>query len=1311
MGREVFGAIVAKIGEWLDFPATVVRVHVPPEAQALLHRPFELAHLDGRPLAEAGVRFVYQLAGAAEPREDKPSSDRLRVLAVFSLPHRQSPLNLRRERVELERFLKNLSQTRSATVELRVLQYGATRETLKDALLEGAGWDLIHFSGHGLEGELVLENERGEDDRIKADELVPLLKPTRRRLKLLTLSSCLSGAASLRAARRRIGLDEPTREATAAPDVETEGAASALPSLGQSLAEELDCAVLAMRYSVGDTFARETVLGLYEMLLEKGQPLPAALQVALEEALHPDPAQRAGAPPLSLVTPILFGPRAADLSLAVPRTSATFEMPQTGMQGFPPPPERFVGRVLPMLRASRALAPESPHRGVLFHGMAGAGKTACALELAWRHENGRFPGLAWSKAPDLGQDIANALTQFAVDLERQLPGLALVGLLDDPQEFRGKAQPRLKGLLQSGAAVLIVLDNLESLLTESGAWRDARWGDLLKTLLDHSGASRVVLTSRVVTADLAGHPALLREPIHALSFQESVLLAGELPHLAPLFASPAGRERLQRILAAAQGHPKLLELAGGLQGTDPEALDQQLEAAEGDDDKAGDEQSRFFATGETAQGPAAFLRTLDSWTTSITANLPPTARLLFHVLCRLEEADRSQAILEANWKDILGRLRESSPTAAAALAEPNHGLAAALERLGAAGLLEIQRLTRPEDEETPGDGESWLFRIHPAVAETGRREASPGVCEAVDRELGDFWMAMARQGLKTEMQGGGRLVVEAGKRGTPYLLRAKRWEEAAYLLERTTQRDRSPATLATALPYLREISAATQETPEGVASLGLLAKVLVMAGRHVEAEAILQKVVETCEEGGRYRLGSAAAGYWINLLRDTGRFKEALKVIEHKAELTRRAGLGPWSQLADEGMRLQVLALMGRNKEVLAEVERLRPSLENLPEPGEDETVIPWNVQETLLNTGGQAALGLARWEDALSLSAEILRIKAQRGADEVELARTAFNTYGPLLRLRRFQEARQVLESCRRTYEEHRHVTGLGKVFTALADLEDAEGNPAEAARFEKSALRHKYQTGDPEDCAVSHANLANYLKRTQAAPEEVLAHRLADGILCFQISSGSLIITLRNLARSPLPSSPPPFEEVARRVEKIDGVHFRELFDRLPKRAPDGDAAIAEVWRLVQEEQARPAGLEEVLRKFEPLLRGIAEVARGAEEPRAAIEELLSTLEEKSWRLTGAVHRIWAGERDAESLTAEIDPNSAQLIRRILELIEQPTRQEVLAAAPDAVRQAIEAGDAEALKAALEEMPPEEGRALVEKLTQAGILGSSAP
>lgn len=64
---------------------------------------------------------------------------------------------------------------------------------------------------------------------------------------------------------------------------------------------------------------------------------------------------------------------------------------------------------------------------------------------------------------------------------------------------------------------------------------------------------------------------------------------------------------------------------------------------------------------------------------------------------------------------------------------------------------------------------------------------------------------------------------------------------------------------------------------------------------------------------------------------------------------------------------------------------------------------------------------------------------------------------------------------------------------------------------------------------------------------------------------------------------------------------------------------------------------------------------MAGGAAEARAEIEALLPKLEANGWRLTAATERIWAGERDVEALTNEVDPNSALLVRRILELVEE--------------------------------------------------------
>jgi len=474
------------------------------------------------------------------------------------------------------------------------------------------------------------------------------------------------------------------------------------------------------------------------------------------------------------------------------------------------------------------------------------------------------------------------------------------------------------------------------------------------------------------------------------------------------------------------------------------------------------------------------------------------------------------------------------------------------------------------------------------------------------------------------------------------------------------KRDTSPATLSLAIPLLRHITEETRGTEIELASAGVLANALIEAGRYAEAEQMERDRIARCVMQGNYRLASSASGNLFVLFRRTGRYEEALRTAEEMAGHTRRAGLGPWTQLSDEVQRLQALNVLGHYAEVLAAVEGHRAQMRALPEESAaEETVDLWNVREGLLDTGREAALRSGQWETALSLNAECVESERRRGADELEIAWTRFNDYGPLLGLRRYPEVRALLRDCRAAFEQESAVYELGLVYGALARLENEEGRPASAARFGQTAMRYHYQTGQPEACAIGHNNLANYIELAGGAPDAVLAHRLAAGIIRWQISSGQLSATVRNLARSSLPPEPPSFAQVCAILEQIEGVRFRELFAKLPQRTPDGDAAIRAVWEMARGfdlEQEGRRRVQEVLSGFEPLLQGIAAVARGNSQPRAEIEDLLPKLEEKGWRIADAVRRLWAGERDAEALTAGLDAQDAALVRRALELLEAP-------------------------------------------------------
>jgi hypothetical protein len=204
IGQQVFGGLREALWQRRALPAVAVHVAVSAAAQELLFRPFELARFaTGKSFREAGLRFVYQLDGGATPAAAKTAEREegkektLRVLAAFSLPVKLNPLNLRRERYELQRLVRELNLTHGTAIELRVLQYGATRDTLQAALEEAEGSDVVHLSGHGERGELLLEDERGGTDTIDAGELGGLLERAGRRLKLLILDTRYSGVAAL----------------------------------------------------------------------------------------------------------------------------------------------------------------------------------------------------------------------------------------------------------------------------------------------------------------------------------------------------------------------------------------------------------------------------------------------------------------------------------------------------------------------------------------------------------------------------------------------------------------------------------------------------------------------------------------------------------------------------------------------------------------------------------------------------------------------------------------------------------------------------------------------------------------------------------------------------------------------------------------------------------------------------------------------------------------------------------------------------------------------------------------------------------
>jgi hypothetical protein len=1155
IGEQVLGRSIADALLVRARPAVVVRVRVPSVAERLLSLPLEIARhaASEDTLTRRGVCFVFETTGA-EPSAADPVRERLRILALFSLPPVGSPLNLRRERQMLRRRVRDLVGARGLAVELHVLQYGVTRERLRDTLEQGEGWDVIHFSGHGMPGALVLELPDGRPDTVTATDLAGLLRQAGGRLKLVTLSACLSAAASIDQMLAWLGIapDTVARHDSPVNDARSD-TGRAVPTVARALTDALGCAVLGMRHAVEDEFSIELADGLYDRLLRQRQPLPQAIRLTLDSI-----AGRTGAAPpsaLSMSAPALFGPKAADLVLTPPKGAGLD--PDTTLAYVPREPERFVGRVAAMTQASTALATESGKSGVLFYGMAGAGKSACAVELIYHHAAAkRFQAFIWYSAPEQGKDITLALRDFALALERHLPDLAMLHVIDRDEAFRDWL-PRLVEVLENNA-ILIALDNLESLLTETGQWRDPRWGLLIGALLAPDGLSRTLLTSRIRPAVLPTSTTIVL--VHALPRDEALLLVRELPNLRRLMdgalhgvSQEQGRKLVRRVLRLMQGHPKLIELTEGL-ANEPLKLATQLDQVEATRDKAGGELDAFFQVGETWSDEAAFLSTLYQWTNGVVGTLPEPARLFFYFLCALEEGDREGWIIEENWSDVWQRLGRPVPAPA---------LAAVLDPLITAGLVDRQG--------TGSEEYAFALGIHAGVAEAGRAEGGDAVQTAVDHELTAMWRQIMFQALKgrEDRPPAGSFIVRGGLASFAYLSRLGDWAIAAAMLEQVVIEDRAPGTISAVLPLARRMAAMMAGTELEFEGQAILARVQRHAGRLAEAETLMRTVIANSIARGTFKVAAAVSADLAKLLQDTGRPREAEQVMGQSANYYRRTGSEPWAQLQDEVQHLQLLSDRGQHAaDVLHRATELRALMQKLPDPPGG--VFIWNVREVLLEVGRRAAMQLKEWQQAFDLGAEILESERLRGAGLLEQTNTRFDDYGPLLSLKRYAEARELLHECRAVYEQENYVQGLAGVFTGLAHLEGNLGSFDLAKRFQETALRYCYaEAGIPANTALGHFNLARYLTRSSSGWTAVIGHRVASCLIIhlaprsdmLESYTAALADDLRRAGASVASVLPTDFATLCATVEKVEGVRFRELMQTLVPDEARLNAALHEV------------------------------------------------------------------------------------------------------------------------------------------------------
>lgn len=1176
LAREVLGAEI--FGRLSDSNHNrTLRVRLPEKeendlAAALARVPWEIARAAaGEPtLAERNLVVRAVLGDDPKPMPLALEKDEaLRVLFVFAEGRGSPPLAAREERKALqELFGKEIYPKRR--IEADFLMHGVTRERLVGLITDRRGYHIVHWSGHGHRNRLELAGIDGAQDLLSGEDLVDLLREAGGfHPQLFFLSACHSGDA-LRIENWADFRAVAEGHEPGAKDAKEEhpgytGTAHALLRAGIP-------SVVAMRYAVGDDYARDLAVDFYRAVLAATNPPGVA--VALNRARNRRRAE-GGYGACDHATPVLYG--LADLGLPLPKGTSPYHrrrdprLMRIGELNIREHPH-FVGRTWELAGLGAHFIGHQYSASVtpvaLVQGIGGMGKTALAAEAIdlWKEQ------FDWVL---LFQAKPNALSLDTTlgDIHRLLYA-ELKAYHDHVQEnpadaiwrpaegdFRGEARLRRLGenLLRAmqKEAILLVLDNFETNLKKNDdECQDPEWDRLLALLAAElpGSPSRVLLTCRrPITAP---HYSVVLGPLPA---GEAALMRSHPDLRRLLFSDDAEDRRLaQRVLTASRFHPLLLDRLARLVRMRP-----QLEEALGklESGRGYANLPELFGAHSADGNEVAYLRdALESSNDLLIERAGAEGRRLLWMISLTNDPE---ALGLLRW--VWNRLAENPPA-----------IESLLDRLAAVGLVAAEREGRPDDNPKYTCHELVRERIaawiaaHPEERQGLDEHAVRLACAERLKAAFEYWLHK-----------NATVALETGRRALVYCVQAGAYDRLGRFAGTLVTSATDPRWMSMLLPHLE---AAAQSAPAGQARWrcrSYLADGLAKGGL---PEASLPHYEQAAAE-------AQAAEDWADVASITGDWALALRVIGYldvsrtkhleSAEAARRAKRPKVHAIGRELEAYYIDILQGRAKQVLPAVEERIATLEGwwqhtrtrgetLPEAPNAELLARAVIGA--LDVAKQAYLAQENWNAALSRIDRILQVKREVGRAAQDMAVTRMDRAIVLRRLRKFGEAQSDLERCLQIFQDD--PAQSASVLSSLANLFDDQNDIQQAVELQRRALALREQLPNPRDRAISHHNLAISLQRTgtPAALAESARHRMAGLIYKIVVGFGQ---SLQDSVRGYV-------------------IHFR--------RARDGVAVV------------RPPRLSDLLVQppFRPLAQWLDQNQVNREELQAEIDDFLAKARE---------------------------------------------------------------------------------------------------
>jgi len=1203
-GRALFAALFddrepARIYQsFLDTPATVRTLTLIADAPRVLRLPWELLAESSGPLftkrPPISIRRQVRLEHA--PRVGDFALP-LRILMVVARPDNAGFVDPRSVARGALDALEELGG--AATLDfLRPPTLASLDETLRAAADAGQPYHIVHFDGHGVYsphtglGQLAFERSDHTTDLVDANRLGTLLNECG--IPLVVLNACQSAQG-----------DQANPFSSVATRLLEAGVGGVL-SMSHSVLVVTAARFMASFYQAlvrGATVsravddARRTLVQDTRRFTHAQNPTAAEESITLHDWFLPVLyQQRADAAPFAGASPVTAHPSPVTLPAAFTNPNAPGGLPAAPLHG-------FHGRAGELLRLERLLA---DHAVVVLHGYGGQGKTALASEAArWLHRTGRFPGgaafiafergggaelaLSWTRQALLGDDFATV--EQVADSLRQRPGLVIFD--------------NFESVLAHGDAPLADAD-LRSVLDLAWCW--AGDGD---QRLDPNGP-RVLITTR----DVDFRDARLAPSQRCAHVQLGGLGRGEALELGRAVLADRGidhakidREGLSRLMDLLGGHPLSLNLVL------PQLAEQTPSELVADFDAL----LPGFTTGAAKERNESLAVSLE------------------FSLRRLGEASRA-ALPDLG---VFAGLAMEDDLLAITQLDPALWATARTELVGA-GLATLEQLPFTD---VP------YIRFHPTLLPYLRARLAADRRRSLDERYWQRYAALARYFYQEDTKNP-HFVRALVQRDLPNLRRG-----LDLALAHAAARPGDAAALEAAVDFadsvnrfldvfgLRQERARVQERVDALLAaregdltraeylaLSNRGEALQAAGRAREAEALFRDLLARLPAADT---GGDAWGYERAVtihhlgrtLADQGRPEQA--AAAYRQELTLLARLAQSDTVKREAGAAHtgladVLRDLGRYVEARAEYEA---SIEAGKSVDDARMVAVSNGQlGTLALQQRDYAEARRRHGDALA---------AFQRLDEPGMEAVAWHQLGIVAQEERaWDEAERCYRESVRLKEAAGDLPGVARTANQLGIVCVNAGRPAEAETWHRRALDAFATLGDRRSEAACANNLASLLLAVAAQPPA--AHPAP-----FQ--GRDLLAEAAALA------------ERAIAVKETLGVSTEpwltyNILADIAERRGQGEAARA--WRRKARASfaAFPGAWANLPNWVEGVAQAVAAACGGNSAAQNQVEGMFPQFERGNWRIVGAIRRIWAGERDLEALTDDIDRNSALIVQRIL-------------------------------------------------------------